>query len=365
MRPEEYLLIIVRRWWLVVLAALAAAAVGFGVTASQPRTYQASTNLMAIALPPDWANYGEIMSTFTSKYGITITNAAPTDSSAQENAAIVSLKGQSKAPDVVDVTPSVAVAGMGQNLYTPYFVTEWSSIPAYMKDSHGYWYGDYYGVQSIGSNLRAVRNPPQDWSDLTKSEYHNQVAIDGDPRTAGDAFGAVWGAALANGGSLDDITPGIDFFGHLKKIGNFIPADALPASIAHGATPIAIIWDYLNIANKQAFNGNPNYEVVIPVSGVFGNFYCQAVSASAPQPSAARLWEEFIYSDQGQLLYLKGFTHPARYVDMANRGVIPASMAAALPPASAYAKAQFPNLQQTLNAAKVVASQWGPKVVSA
>ena len=33
--------------------------------------------LNTIALPPDWANYGEIMSTFKKKYGITIDDAEP------------------------------------------------------------------------------------------------------------------------------------------------------------------------------------------------------------------------------------------------------------------------------------------------
>src|SRR5262252_4758418 len=52
-------------------------------------------HLNTIALPPDWANYGEIMSTFSKKYGIKITNDNPDGSSAQENQAIVSLRGDS------------------------------------------------------------------------------------------------------------------------------------------------------------------------------------------------------------------------------------------------------------------------------
>src|SRR5258708_21041070 len=62
-------------------------------------------HLNTIALPPDWANYGEIMSTFTTKYGIGITNDNPDGSSAQENQAVASLKGDSPSPDVVDDGP--------------------------------------------------------------------------------------------------------------------------------------------------------------------------------------------------------------------------------------------------------------------
>ena len=46
-------------------------------------------HLNVIALPPDWANYGEIISTFSKKYGIPITSDNPDGSSAQENQAIV------------------------------------------------------------------------------------------------------------------------------------------------------------------------------------------------------------------------------------------------------------------------------------
>ncbi len=323
---------------------------------------KAEGKLNTIALPPNWANYGKIISTFQSKYGITITNAAPNDTSAQENQAITSLKGQSRAPDVVDVGPSFAAQGKAQGLYTPYFVATWATIPDSMKDPAGYWYGDYYGVISFGTNTNVQKTPPQDWSDLLNPRYHGQVAIDGDPRSANDAFSAVFAASLANGGSLDDIEPGINFFAKLKKAGNYIPADALPANISKGSTPIAIIWDYLNLANKKTFAGNPPYTVSIPKTGVYGGFYCQAISATAPNPQAARLWQEFIYSDEGQLLYLEGFTHPARYADLAKRNVIPAAVAATLPAASSYANIQFATQDQLTAASKVVTEQWGPKV---
>ena len=263
---------------------------------------------------------------------------------------------------MVDVGPSFAAQGKSQGLYTPYFVATWNTIPDAMKDPAGYWYGDYYGVISFGTNTNVQKTPPQDWSDLLNPRYHGQVAIDGDPRSANDAFSAVFAAALANGGSLDDIEPGIDFFAKLKKAGNYIPADALPANISKGSTPIAIIWDYLNLANKKQFAGNPPYTVSIPKTGVYGGFYCQAISATAPNPNAARLWQEFIYSDEGQLLYLEGFTHPARYADMAKRGVIPASVLAAHAAGGRLRQHPVRHPGQIAAATKVVTAQWGTKV---
>jgi putative spermidine/putrescine transport system substrate-binding protein len=345
--------------------AAATTALPSGGLAALESAAKAEGKLNVITLPPNWANYGTIMNKFHAKYGIVITDAIPDGTSAQENQAIVTLKGQSRAPDVVDVGPSFAAAGMQSNLYTPYFVQTWDTIPANMKDPAGHWYGDYYGVISFGTNTNVQKNPPQDWSDLLNPRYHDQVAIDGSPLSAGDAFAAVFAASLANGGSLDDIEPGINFFAKLKKVGNYIPADALTANVAKGSTPIAIKWDYLNLADKKLFAGNPPETVSIPKTGVYGGFYCQAVSATAPNPQAARLWEEYLYSDEGQLLFLAGFTHPARYADLAKRNVIPAAVAATLPAASAYANIQFASQSQLAAATKVLSEQWGPKVGSA
>ena len=112
--------------------------------------------LNTIALPPDWANYGEIMSTFSKKYGIPITNANPDASSAQENEAVRSLKGDSRAPDVLDVSPSQAAIGANEGLYAKYFTTRINKVPRAMKDGRGFWVADYWGVASIGVNTAVV-----------------------------------------------------------------------------------------------------------------------------------------------------------------------------------------------------------------
>ena len=320
---------------------------------------KAEGKLNVIALPPNWSNYGTIITTFQKKYGLKVVSTAPDDSSAQELVAIKALKGQSRGPDAVDVAPSLAVVGVQEKLFTPYKVSTWDTVPTDMKDPNGYWTGDYYGAISFGVNTKVVKNPPQDWSDLSKPEYKGMVSINGNPTSAGDAFAAVFAAALANGGSLDDIEPGIEFFAKLKKDGTWNATNCLPANIEKGTTPIAIEWDYLNIAYNKQFDGAPKIDTVIPTTGRFGNFYCQAISAYAPNPEAARLWEEFLYSDQGQLLYLAGYAHPARYLDLASKNLIPASLAAALPPASDYKGIVFPNDAQTTKAASVLAAKWG------
>jgi putative spermidine/putrescine transport system substrate-binding protein len=318
---------------------------------------KAEGKLNTIALPPDWANYGEIMSAFSSKYGIKINNANPNGSSAEENQAVKSLKGQKRAPDVLDVGPSFAAEGKDGGLYAQYKNSNWDTIPDDQKDADGYWVGDYWGAISLGANTK-VAPLPATWADLKKSDYKGKVALNGDPRESGSAFAGVLAASVANGGSLDDIQPGIDFFKELKGMGNFILVDATPATVANGQTPVTIDWDYLQIAYGSEFKSNIKWEVTVPADAVVGNFYCQAINADAPNPWAARLWQEFLYSDEGQLLWLKGFSHPVRFQDMSDRGVIPQDLLDKLPSADLYKDVQFPTPAQSDAAKAVIADGW-------
>jgi putative spermidine/putrescine transport system substrate-binding protein len=320
-----------------------------------------------IALPATWANYGTsstkgtVIGDFYAKYKITCNSVGPDDSSAEETAAIKTDKGTNKGPDVVDVSAAIAVDAVSEGLFAPYKVETWDEIPASMKAANGDWYGDYYGVISFGTNTKVVKNPPKSWADLEKPEYRGQVSIDGNPGTAGDAFAAIFSCALAMGGSLDNIMPGLEYFQHLREIGNWNSVDCYPANIVSGATPIAIIWDYLNLSYVKAYP-DINYKVSIPTSGRYGGYYCQAISASAPHPKAAQLWQEFVYSDQGQLDYLKGYAHPARYEALAAAGKIPASLSKLLPPASEYQGVRFATVEQITKASAVVVKHWDTMV---
>jgi putative spermidine/putrescine transport system substrate-binding protein len=314
-----------------------------------------------IALPPDWANYGEIMSTYKKKFGLKLTNDNPNGSSSEENQAIRSLKGDRRAPDVVDVNPGFAIAGANEGLYAKYFNRYFGSVPRSMKDGRGFWVGDYWGVISFGTNRNVVSNVPKTWADLLKPEYKNKVALNGNPLTSGSAVAGVFSAALANGGSLGNIGPGIDFFARLKQAGNFIPVNGTPQTIASGQTPIVIDWDYLNIAYRKEFPA-ARIAVSIPTLGTYGSYYCQAVSNWAPHPWSARLWQEFLYSDAGQLLFLKGYSHPARFADMARRKVVPKALLNALPAPALYSKVRFANPSQNTKARATINAQWPSKV---
>jgi len=313
--------------------------------------------LNVIALPPDWANYGEIISTFSAKYGIKVNSAQPDASSQDEINAATQLKGQSGAPDVFDL--GTAVASANTAIYAPYKVQTFADIPASLKDTNGLWVNDYGGYMSIGYDAGKVPAPTS-VTDLLKPEYHGKVALNGDPTQAGAAFAGVVMAALGNGGSADDISKGVDFFKQLKAAGNFLPVDPTPATIESGQTPVVIDWDYLNVAQGQKLQGKVDWKTVVPTNAVVGGYYVQAINKDAPHPAAARLFEEFLYSDQGQNLWLKGGARPVRADAMKTAGTIDQTLYAALP--ATTGTPVFLTDAQTTAAKNYLAANWAKSV---
>ena len=316
--------------------------------------------LNVITLPADWANYGTIIKDFSTKYGIKVNSANPDGSSQDEINAVTQLKGQSRAPDVLDLGQSFAVTAAASGLLAPYKVATWSKIADNAKASDGTWYSDYGGFVAIGYDSAHVSTPPTSFADLLKPEYKNKVAINGDPTKASAAFSAVYAAALANGGSFDNIQPGIDYFAKLHKVGNFVPVTGGPATVQSGQTPILIWWDYLEAS--EAAKQVPTWKVVIPSDGHYAAYYTQAISKTAPHPAAARLWEEFLYSTEGQNLWLEGKARPIELTSLVSDGTVDKAAYAALP--TAPADITFPSVDQQTKAKALVAQKWAAAVGS-
>jgi len=311
--------------------------------------------LNVITLPSNWANYGTIMKDFTAKYGIKINDANPDGSSQDELNAVNQLKGQSRAPDVLDVGTAFAVKGDSEGVLAPYKVATWSNIPADAKASDGTWFADYGGYVAIGYNSAKVKTPPTSFADLLKPIYKNEVAINGNPTQASAAFSAVFASALANGGSLNDITPGIAYFKKLHSVGNFVPVTASAATMESGQTPIVIWWDYL--LASEIGPSVPGLKIVIPSDASYAAYYDQAISKYAPDPAAARLWEEYLYSTTGQNLWLQGEARPIELPSLVSAGTVDETAYKALPPAPS-GSVTFPTQAQQAAAEAVVAQQW-------
>lgn len=327
---------------------------------------QAEGQVNLIALPDTWANYKGILESFRSKYGIEAPVANPNASSADELTAARTLAGQPDMPDAFDIGPSFIQEALDEGLITSYKTTNWDEIPDNLKGPNGEWIGSYYGIMAIATNTTIVPNAPRTWADLKKPEYKGMVTLNGDPREAGAAFAAVVAASLANGGSYDDIMPGIEYFAELKSLGNLQTIDVTEAALLSGEVPIALDWTY-NFPGLQAQLAEVGFEmeVVIPSDGLYGAYYAQMPVANSPHPCGARLWMEHITGNDGALGYLEGGAIPARLAAMLEAGVIPEEATANLPPAADIAKITFPTAEQTEAMKTQLTENWGPMVADA
>lgn len=320
-----------------------------------------------IALPDEWANYKGILESFGEKYpDVDHPVATPNASSQEEMDAVQTLAGQADMPDSVDVSPAIAQSMVSEDLFEPYTATVDADVPDELKDPDHNWYASYYGLMAIITNTTIVDTAPKTFADLNDPQYEGLVNLNGDPRQAGSAFAAVMAASLANGGSADDIMPGIEFFAELKANGILGGTDVTPATVLSGETPIAIDWSYnLPGLRAQLEDAGLTAETNFPSDGVYGGFYAQGVVKDSPHQACSKLWLEHILSDEGALGYLQGGAIPARYEALVEADKVTEADKTNLPPAELIEQIEFLTPEQIAAANTVLQENWGPMVADA
>ena len=199
--------------------------------------------------------------------------------------------------------------------------------------------------------------PITNLQDLLIPGFKGRVALKGDPGVSSTALNGVMMAALASGGVPDDISKGVDFFHRLKVGGNLAPIPATTSTVRNGATTVVFDWDYLSVAYGQDI---PRWKVVIPTYAVVGGYFAQAINRKAPHPAAARLWEEYLYSDAGQNVWLQGGVRPVRMDAMHSARTLDSTAAAAFPPANGTTV--FLSPEQVTAARLYLAGHWAQAI---
>jgi putative spermidine/putrescine transport system substrate-binding protein len=129
------------------------------------------------------------------------------------------------------------------------------------------------------------------------------------------------------------------------------PIEPRTSTIQKCEVPIALFWTF-DCMSKAKDIGLP-LKLVIPSEGTVAGVYVQFAPAAAPHPNAAKLMLETMFSDEGQLNYAMGYTHPMRETEL------PADLKAQFPPGEAYANVYFPqDFAKLTDAAPAIAEGW-------
>lgn len=286
--------------------------------------------LNSYGMPPDWTNFGAIWDKFLPKYGLTHTD---TDMSSAEEIQKFDAEKNNPVADQGDIGIQFGPVAVSSGTVQPYKPTRWDLIPDYAKDPDGNWMCWYTGTISFAVNTALVKNVPTSWADLKKPEYKGMVAIS-DPRNAAQGSMTVLAAALANGGSETNIDPGLKYFQDLNSAGNLTSVAPSKANVEKGEAKIAILWDYNALPMRDDLaTKSPAVPitVVIPSDGTTQAPYCHIINKYSAHPNAAKLFREYILTDEAQILQAQKYARPLV------KGVeIPADLASKFPPESQY-----------------------------
>ena len=266
---------------------------------------KAEGGLNTIALPRDWCNYGAAHRRLHRQ-------VRDPDQRAQPRRR---LEGRARSDQGQQDQPRPAGAGRRrrrpvlsarrastEGLFQPYKVATWDSIPDTAKDADGMWYGDYYGVMSFEVNTKVVTNVPKDWADLLKPDYKNMVALAGDPTASNQATSAVWALGLLRR-RRRSTTPSRASTSSRSSTtrGNFVPVIGNATTVASGETPIRLGVD-LQRPGRQGFAQGQSARSRSSSRRPAASVACTSrpSASTRPHPNAAKLWMEYLYSDEGQ-----------------------------------------------------------------
>jgi putative spermidine/putrescine transport system substrate-binding protein len=308
---------------------------------------KAEGEIVSYGLPDDWVNYGGMWTVYEEKYGIPHLD---TDMGSGEIIAALEAEAGAGVADITDLGINFGSQVNEQGLSQPYMHSHWDDLPDYAKDPEGRWSAAYWGAIGFCVNTDLVPDVPQSWADLLDPKYKDMVSMK-DPRESGTANYVVLGAAFGNGGDENNVQPGLDYFKKMYEQGQMRPISPSTSNIQAGEVPIALFWDFDCLSRIDEL-GMP-LQLVIPSDGTVAGLYIQFVTADAPHPNAAKLMIELEYSDEGQLQYALGFTHPIRDIEL------PADLQAMFPPADVYSAATFPkDFSKLTDAATAIATGW-------
>lgn len=285
--------------------------------------------LNVIALPDDWANYGQMKKDFGAKYGIKVNSILPDASSKEEVDAADKTKGTANAPDVFDLGTAVALASTDR--FAPYKVAPWDKIPAENKEATGLWVNDYTGIMSVGYNATKFGEITS-LDQLTDPKFRGQVAFNGKPTEAAAASSGFLMVNNASGGTLDNLQPGLEVVKRWKQAGSLNLADVTAGTIDAGTHGVVFDWSYNQVATQSRLKAKGvEWRFFVPKGGEIASYYNQAVNKDAPHPAAARLWQEYVYSDAGQNTWIKGGASTVLFDSMKAAGTLDPAAAASLP----------------------------------
>jgi len=295
--------------------------------------------------PPEWADWAAQLKAIKENLGIDVPH--DNKNSGQTLSQLIAEKNNPVA-DVAYFGVTFGILAKQAGVVAPYKPAKWNEIPAGLKDPDGYWFTIHSGTIGLFVNKDALGGAPvpKSWADLLKPVYKGMVGYL-DPTSAAVGYTAAIGINIALGGTLDNLTPAMEYFKKLKDNKPIVPKQTSYARVISGEIPILIDYDFN--AYRGKYKDKANVEFVIPAEGTIMAPYVMSLVLNSPHPENAKKILDFTLSDKGQVIWANAFLRPVRPSAMSPE------TAAKFLPASEYARAKFvdykkmADIQKTFN----------------
>ena len=259
---------------------------------------------------PEWANWKSLFAEFKKRYP----KVEITYNDIGSAATVVALDKARRRPqaDTAYYFAASALDAAGKDVVTPFKPVNFDKLTPVFRERDGRWFTVHSLNIAFLVNTKLVKDVPHSWADLLKPEYKNSVVYL-DPRSTGQGQVAVFAAAYAFGGSVDNPKPGADFFGKLREAGNVMRVEGTTpyAKFVKGEIPILIGYENDGLKAKYTDGMGDAAEVVIPKEATVSAPYAMSLVKNGPNPDAAQLWLNLVMSDVGQSLFAQGYVRPA------------------------------------------------------
>ncbi len=314
---------------------------------------QAQTaNAICYNCPPEWADWGTALKAIKAQTGVTV----PADNK-NSGQALASLAAERKNPvaDVVYYGVSFGIQAAKDGLVQPYKPARWNDIPDGMKDPDGKWFAIHSGTLGFMVNVDALNGKPvpASWADLLKPEYRGMVGYL-DPASAFVGYVGAVAVNQAMGGTLDDFTPGLEWFKKMQQNKPIVPKQTSYARVLSGEIPILIDYDFN--AYRAKYKDQANVAFVIPAEGTIAVPYVMSLVSDAPHADNGRKVLDFTLSDEGQAIWADAFLRPVR------PSVVSPQTQAKFLPASEYARAKTVDYGQMASAQRGFSERYAKEV---
>ncbi|WP_413207477.1 ABC transporter substrate-binding protein [Rhodospirillum sp. A1_3_36] len=213
---------------------------------------------------------------------------------------------------VISASMNTAMKFSKKGLLMPYDSANAATVPDFLKGKD--WVVQGISALAIAWNPKSGTPRPEDWMDLTKPAYMDQVTMP-DPAASGSAFELV--SALTAQESL-----GWPLFEKLAANKIIVPGANAQAlnPVLQGAKGVVFgAVDYISFNKKAA---GESLEVIFPKSGTVIAPRPMMILASTQHADAAKAFIDYVLSDEGQAMVAKTNLMPSRSDVSADRPLI-------------------------------------------